>query len=144
MLTFYRIFWSIIIVISFLFGSYILAELLVRFFRAPIQITRADPELLMNIPYPAITLCHPQSVITSKAKPFVDSMWDMRLGMYWKNPIWNFLPAEFRMESISLESYQCYQRQSACLLRINGDRLTPITWIQWTKSWNWIDWAFLT
>lgn len=71
---FKRIFWSLVIILSFLVGAVLLAHLIANFFVAPFQITLGHPEILMKIPFPSISLCHSQTVVDFHARQFIDKM----------------------------------------------------------------------
>lgn len=71
---FLRIFWWTIIILAFSFGGVILHRLITQFFEVPFQITNPSPALLLSIPFPSVSLCHPQTVIKFKASQFVDRM----------------------------------------------------------------------
>lgn len=67
-------FWSTVIIIAFFIGAVILTHLISQFLQVPFQITVGYPAPLLSIPFPAITLCHPQTVIKFKAQKFIDTM----------------------------------------------------------------------
>lgn len=58
----------------FLFGALLVLELVRAFFSKPTVMVIDRPELVRNIPFPGVTLCHPQTVIDHKARSFVDTL----------------------------------------------------------------------
>lgn len=57
-----------------LFGGYVVTELWHSFIEAPTRMTIDVPLSVNRIPFPAVTMCHPQTVLEYKEIEFINSM----------------------------------------------------------------------
>lgn len=71
----YRVLWSIIPIVIFLFGAVLVYQLVRAFFEKPTVMIIDKPTSVQSIPFPGITFCHPQTVIDHKARLFVDKLY---------------------------------------------------------------------
>lgn len=69
-----HILWIIIPILIFLFGIFMIILLWLRYLAFPIRMTIGTPLTTVQIPYPGITICHPQSVIDYKIEPFLSKL----------------------------------------------------------------------
>lgn len=70
----FRILWILIPISLFAFGGYLVFELLSSFQEVPSLITIDQPIPTQSVIFPAITCCHPQTVLDYKARKFVQKM----------------------------------------------------------------------
>ncbi|XP_052873493.1 uncharacterized protein LOC128278806 [Anopheles cruzii] len=69
-----RVLWVGIILSFFVFGVALIVLLWQKFLDNPTRVTIASDMKLVEVPFPGVTLCHPQSVVEYKAKRFVERM----------------------------------------------------------------------
>uniref|UniRef100_A0A182IT54 Amiloride-sensitive sodium channel n=1 Tax=Anopheles atroparvus TaxID=41427 RepID=A0A182IT54_ANOAO len=69
-----RLIWIIIIVAFFGFGVALIFLLWQKFVDSPTRMTIASEMKIMQVPFPGVTLCHPQSVVDYKAAQFVEKI----------------------------------------------------------------------
>lgn len=72
--TLFRLFWIIIPITMLIFGSYLVFELAAKFLIAPTFMIIDTPQSILSVPFPAVTYCHPQTVLDHKAREFVQNM----------------------------------------------------------------------
>lgn len=68
---FQRFLWSCIIISLFIFAATLVVLLYQRFLDSPTRVTIASPMQIHEIPFPGITICHPQNIMEYKSKEFV-------------------------------------------------------------------------
>lgn len=66
--------WIIFIISTLIFGAFLVSKLWRKFFEVPTLMTIDAPQLVSEIYFPAVTICHPQTVIEYKSKIFVEKM----------------------------------------------------------------------
>lgn len=66
-----RFLWSVIPVSILIFGGYLVFRLASAYLDSPTLMTIDRPRPVQAVPFPAVTLCHPQTVIAHKASEFV-------------------------------------------------------------------------
>uniref|UniRef100_A0A1S4H4X8 Uncharacterized protein n=4 Tax=gambiae species complex TaxID=44542 RepID=A0A1S4H4X8_ANOGA len=71
---FVRLLWIAIIVAFFVFGIVLIYLLWQKFVDSPTRMTIASEMKIVQVPFPGITLCHPQSVVDYKAERFVEKI----------------------------------------------------------------------
>lgn len=68
---FQRFLWSCIMLTLFSFAATLVTLLYQRFLDSPTRVTIAAPMQIHEIPFPGITICHPQNIMEYKSKEFV-------------------------------------------------------------------------
>uniref|UniRef100_A0A182K6C4 Uncharacterized protein n=1 Tax=Anopheles christyi TaxID=43041 RepID=A0A182K6C4_9DIPT len=71
---FVRLLWIAIIATFFGFGIVLIYLLWQKFVDSPTRMTIASEMKIVQVPFPGITLCHPQSVVDYKAERFVEKI----------------------------------------------------------------------
>lgn len=71
---FERFLWLIIPILVFLFGIFMIILLWQRYLDFPIRITIGAVLSTVQVPFPALTICHPQNVVDYKIEPFLDKL----------------------------------------------------------------------
>lgn len=71
---FSRILWSFLPIIIFIFGLTMVVLLYYKYLDSPTRMTIASPLSILEIPFPAITICHPQNVMDYKVESFVNKL----------------------------------------------------------------------
>lgn len=66
--------WIALPVVVLLLAVLLVFSLWQRYLGSPTRMTIGSPLSVAEVPFPAVTICHPQSVIEYKAKDFVDRM----------------------------------------------------------------------
>lgn len=69
-----RIFWSLLLFGMLCFGGLLAFLAWIKFVSFPTQMTIAEQLEVKDIPFPAITICHPQSVIDYQVTDFMKKM----------------------------------------------------------------------
>lgn len=69
-----RWFWKLIPIVVLAFGVYLAVKLLNVYKEVPTLIIIDKPIPIQSVVFPAITLCHPQTVLDYKARLFVQRM----------------------------------------------------------------------
>ncbi|XP_035787391.1 sodium channel protein Nach-like [Anopheles albimanus] len=69
-----RLLWIVIIAAFFAFGVALIFLLWEKFIDSPTRMTIASEMKIMQVPFPGVTICHPQSVMDYKAQRFVESI----------------------------------------------------------------------
>lgn len=72
---FQRILWSCIMISLLSFAITLIYLLYRRYIDSPTRVTIAAPLSIHDIPFPGITICHPQNVMEYKSKEFVTTAW---------------------------------------------------------------------
>lgn len=70
-----RALWSCIMIGLLIFGATLIFLLYRRYVDSPTRVTISAPLSINDIPFPGITICHPQNVMEYKSKEFVKKMW---------------------------------------------------------------------
>jgi Amiloride-sensitive sodium channel len=70
---FLRVLWSIIMISLLSFAATLIYLLYRRFLESPTRVTIAPPMGIHEIPFPGITICHPQNVMTYKSEEFLNN-----------------------------------------------------------------------
>jgi hypothetical protein len=68
---FQRFLWSCIMLTLFSFAATLVILLYQRFLDSPTRVTIAAPMQIHEIPFPGITICHPQNIMEYKSREFV-------------------------------------------------------------------------
>lgn len=68
--------WIIIPVLAIIFGAYLVVNLLRNYQEVPTLIIIDKPIAVQSVVYPALTFCHPQTVLDFKARQFVKNMYN--------------------------------------------------------------------
>lgn len=71
---FSRIYWSCLPIGVILFGILMVVLLYTQYLQSPTMVTIGKPLSIINIPFPAVTICHPENVIDYKIEPFLKNM----------------------------------------------------------------------
>lgn len=71
---FSRLIWSLIPLLLLTFAALLVFFLWKRYLESPTRMTIATPLPSLDVPFPGITVCHPQSILDYKAVPFVNRM----------------------------------------------------------------------
>lgn len=66
-----RFLWSCIMIGLLSFAATLIYLLYRRYLDSPTRVTIASPKSINTIPFPAVTICHPQNVMEYKSKEFV-------------------------------------------------------------------------
>lgn len=66
-----RFLWSCIMIGLLSFAATLIYLLYRRYLDSPTRVTIAAPKPIISIPFPAVTICHPQNVMEYKSKEFV-------------------------------------------------------------------------
>lgn len=69
-----RLLWSCIMIILLSFSMTLVYLLYHRYLDSPTRVTIASPKPVNTIPFPGVTICHPQNVMEYKSKEFVKKM----------------------------------------------------------------------
>lgn len=69
-----RMVWSCIMIVLLSFSATLVHLLYRRYLDSPTRVTIDSPMPINTIPFPAVTICHPQNVIEYKSKAFVKRM----------------------------------------------------------------------
>lgn len=69
-----RALWSCIMIALLMFGATLIFLLYRRYVDSPTRVTISAPLSINDIPFPGITICHPQNVMEYKSKEFVKKM----------------------------------------------------------------------
>lgn len=69
-----RLLWSCIMIALLSFSIALIYLLYRRYLDSPTRVTIASPKPINTIPFPAVTICHPQNVMEYKSKEFVKKM----------------------------------------------------------------------
>lgn len=99
-----RVLWTAIPISILLFGSYLVYQLASQFNAVPTLMIIDRPRPVHAVPFPAVTFCHPQTVLDYKARQFVAGLRQLpdgtnatavlealpALGMFVENP-WGVL-----------------------------------------------------
>lgn len=59
----------------FSFAAVLVVMLWKKYLESPTRMTISAPLSTLEVPFPAVTVCHPQSVLDYKAEEFVDKMY---------------------------------------------------------------------
>lgn len=70
-----RFFWSCVMIGLMTFGATLIYLLYRRYLDSPTRVTIAPPMLTNTIPFPGVTICHPQNVMEYKSREFVKKMY---------------------------------------------------------------------
>lgn len=70
---FQRILWSCIMLSLLSFAATLIYLLYRRFLDSPTRVTIASPMSIHEIPFPGITICHPQNVMEYKSREFIET-----------------------------------------------------------------------
>lgn len=70
-----RLVWTIIPIVLLLTGLILILALWERYLSSPTRMTIGRPLSVAEVPFPAISICHPRTVVEYKAAEFVDRMW---------------------------------------------------------------------
>lgn len=70
---FQRILWSCIMLSLLSFAAALIYLLYRRFLDSPTRVTIASPMSIHEIPFPGITICHPQNVMEYKSREFIET-----------------------------------------------------------------------
>lgn len=71
---FEQILWIIIPIAVFLFGIFMIILLWQRYLAFPIRMTIGTSLSTVQVPFPGVTVCHPQNVIDYKIEPFLNKL----------------------------------------------------------------------
>lgn len=71
---FSRVLWSILPILIGIFGTFMVVLLYEKYLDSPTSMTIARPLPILNVPFPAITICHPQNVMDYKIESFLNNM----------------------------------------------------------------------
>lgn len=74
----FRLLWILIPIMVLAFGAYLAVCLFNSYEQVPTLITVDKPVPIQAVVFPAITFCHPQTVIDYKARLFVQKMYVQR------------------------------------------------------------------
>lgn len=110
-----RALWTVIPVSILLFGSYLVYQLASQYNAVPTLMIIDRPRPVLAVPFPAVTFCHPQTVIDYKARQFVAGLHRLpdgvsaeavidalpALGMFVENP-WGVVDAEYARPELQL------------------------------------------
>ena len=66
-----RFLWSCIMIGLMSFAATLIYLLYRRYLDSPTRVTIAPPMLINEIPFPGVTICHPQNVMEYKSKEFI-------------------------------------------------------------------------
>lgn len=69
-----RVLWSCIMISLLSFAATLIYLLYRRYLDSPTRVTIAAPLLVNDIPFPGVTICHPQNVMEYKSREFVHKM----------------------------------------------------------------------
>lgn len=69
-----RAIWTVIPIVLFATGLVLVSSLWSRYMSSPTRMTIGKPLSITDVPFPAVTICHTQSVISYKAEEFVERM----------------------------------------------------------------------
>lgn len=69
-----RIGWTLLMLAMLFFGGVLSVLAWIKFVSFPTQLTIAESMRVGDIPFPAVTICHPQSVIDYQVKKFMNQM----------------------------------------------------------------------
>ena len=69
-----RVFWTLIPIGLLATGLLLVWSLWQRYLSSPTRMTIGQPLSVAQVPFPAVSICHPQSVIDYKAEEFVQRM----------------------------------------------------------------------
>lgn len=69
-----RVLWSCIMICLMSFAATLIILLYRRYLDSPTRVTIASPMSINSIPFPGITICHPQNVMEYKSQEFVKKM----------------------------------------------------------------------
>lgn len=69
-----RVLWSCIMIFLLSFAATLIYLLYRRYLDSPTRVTIAQPLSISSIPFPGVTICHPQNVMEYKSKEFVKKM----------------------------------------------------------------------
>lgn len=69
-----RFFWSCVMIILMTFAGTLIFLLYRRYLESPTRVTIASPMSINSIPFPGVTICHPQNIMEYKSKEFVTKM----------------------------------------------------------------------
>lgn len=69
-----RVMWSCIMIFLLSFAATLIYLLYRRYLDSPTRVTIAQPKSINTIPFPGVTICHPQNVMEYKSKEFVKKM----------------------------------------------------------------------
>lgn len=67
--------WKLIPIVVLAFGAYLVVKLLNNYQEVPTLIIVDKPVATQSVVYPALTFCHPQTVLDYKARQFVQKMY---------------------------------------------------------------------
>lgn len=71
---FSRVLWSVLPIIILIFGLIMVTLLYEKYLDSPTSMTIARPLTILKVPFPAITICHPQNVMDYKIHNFLNHM----------------------------------------------------------------------
>lgn len=66
--------WVLIIILITIFGGVLTLLVIQSFFNIPTLMTKDVPVPTLQVPFPAVTICHANTVIDYKARDFVNRM----------------------------------------------------------------------
>lgn len=66
-----RFLWSCIMIILMTFAATLIFLLYRRYLDSPTRVTIAPPKPINSIPFPGVTICHPQNVMEYKSREFI-------------------------------------------------------------------------
>lgn len=69
-----RVIWTVIPIVLFATGLVLVLSLWSRYMSSPTRMTIGKPLSITDVPFPAVSICHTQSVISYKAQEFVERM----------------------------------------------------------------------
>lgn len=69
-----RVIWVIIPIVLLAMGLVLVFSLWQRYLASPTRMTIGRPLSVVEVPFPAITICHPRTVVEFKANDFVERM----------------------------------------------------------------------
>jgi len=69
-----RFMWSCIMISLLSFAATLIFLLYRRYLDSPTRVTISSPMPIVELPFPAITICHPQNIMEYKSKEFVKKL----------------------------------------------------------------------
>lgn len=67
-----RIIWIIIPAALMIMGLFLVFSLWQRYLASPTRMTIGQPLMVVEVPFPAVSICHPRTVVEYKARDFAD------------------------------------------------------------------------
>lgn len=69
-----RLLWIVLLATSLCLGIVLVFLLWKKYVDSPTRMTVAPEMAILQVPFPAVTICHPQSVMDYRAEEFVDKL----------------------------------------------------------------------